>query len=62
MARDFTYIDDVVDGIIAAMDLPVTQCGVALNIGFGRPTHLTDMISILQSEIGINADLVSLEL
>ncbi|WP_433910678.1 NAD-dependent epimerase/dehydratase family protein [Sphingomonas yabuuchiae] len=56
MARDFTYIDDIVDGIIGALDHPPEQCGHRiLNIGDSQPVGLMDMISTLERTLGRDA-------
>lgn len=56
MARDFTYIDDIVDGILGALDNP-PEHGVnrILNIGDSRPVGLMDMIETLETAIGRKA-------
>lgn len=57
MARDFTYIDDIVDGILGALDHPPAPHGNRiLNIGDSRPVGLMDMISTLESALGIDAE------
>ncbi len=59
--RDFTYIDDIVEGIIRVMSrppvrmtgddgLPVPPCRV-YNIGKGRPENLLDFVDILYQEL-----------
>lgn len=61
MRRDFTYIDDIVEGVYRVMQgarekrngedgLPVPPCAV-YNIGGGRPENLLDYISTLQEEL-----------
>ena len=56
MARDFTYIDDIVDGIIGALDHPPEQGGHRiLNIGDSQPVGLMDMISTLERTLGRDA-------
>ena len=56
MARDFTYIDDIVDGIIGALDRPPEPHGNRiLNIGDSRPVGLMDMISALETALGTEA-------
>lgn len=56
MARDFTYIDDIVDGIIGALDHPPDQGGHRiLNIGDSQPVGLMDMISTLERTLGRDA-------
>ncbi|AXH11871.1 NAD-dependent epimerase [Halarcobacter bivalviorum] len=70
MSRDFTYIDDIVDGIVNVIDNPAKPC-INLediipsdissapyriyNIGNSSPTKLMDFISILEKEIGKEA-------
>ncbi|MBQ8161466.1 MAG: GDP-mannose 4,6-dehydratase [Clostridia bacterium] len=61
MKRDFTYIDDIVEGILRVMQgaperkngadgLPVPPYAV-YNIGGGQPENLLDYISTLQEEL-----------
>ena len=56
MARDFTYIDDIVDGIIGVLDHPPAQ-GVheVYNIGDNDPVGLMAMISTLEVALGVEA-------
>ena len=56
MARDFTYIDDIVTGVVAALDHPPTNGGhEVFNIGAGRPVGLMDMIGMLEQALGVEA-------
>jgi UDP-glucuronate 4-epimerase len=57
MSRDFTYIDDVVDGVLGVLDRPAAD-GEAriLNIGCGHPRGLGMMIDILEQALGAKAD------
>jgi UDP-glucuronate 4-epimerase len=55
MARDFTYIDDIVDGVLGALDRPPQGQNRILNIGGGRPEGLMQMIATLESAIGREA-------
>lgn len=59
--RDFTYVDDIVEGILRVMQLapgkslgedglPVPPYAV-YNIGGGQPENLLDFISVLQEEL-----------
>ena len=61
MKRDFTYIDDIVEGIVRVMEgapekvngpdgLPIPPYAV-YNIGGGKPENLLDFISTLQEEL-----------
>ena len=56
MARDFTYIDDIVDGIIGALDnRPERGVHRLLNIGDSHPVGLMDMIKTLEKALGRRA-------
>ena len=71
MARDFTYVDDIVKGILAIAEQPpeanpqwnYLQADPATsyapyrvyNIGRGQPTHLMDFITTLEKELGAEA-------
>lgn len=57
MARDFTYIDDIVDGVIGVLDNPPAQGGHEIyNVGDSHPVGLMDMISTLECALGLTAD------
>lgn len=56
MARDFTFIDDIVDGILGVLDHPPAQGGHEVyNIGDNDPVGLMEMISTLEAALGIEA-------
>ena len=56
MARDFTYIDDIVDGVLGVLDNPPPQGGHEVyNIGDNDPVGLMDMITTLEAALGIEA-------
>jgi UDP-glucuronate 4-epimerase len=56
MARDFTYIDDIVDGIIGALDnAPSHGQHRVLNIGDSHPVGLMKMIQTLETALGHEA-------
>ncbi|WP_375401985.1 SDR family NAD(P)-dependent oxidoreductase [uncultured Sphingomonas sp.] len=56
MARDFTYIDDIVDGVIGALDHPPAPGGQRLlNIGSNDPVGLLDMVRSLERALGRDA-------
>ncbi len=57
MARDFTYIDDIVDGILGSLDNPPAAGEHrVLNIGDSRPVGLMDMIEALEQALGMRAE------
>ena len=59
MARDFTYIDDIVDGILGVLDNPPAPGGHEVyNIGDNDPVGLMDMITTLEAALGIEANKV----
>lgn len=65
MYRDFTYIDDIVTGIVSLIDkIPSNdEDGVSYkiyNIGNNRPVKISDFVKILEKEIGKDAKKVYL--
>ncbi|MGC2416032.1 MAG: NAD-dependent epimerase/dehydratase family protein [Stellaceae bacterium] len=49
MARDFTYIDDIVQGVVAAVDRPSAPGEHRIyNLGNHRPERLLDFIAVLE--------------
>ena len=61
MWRDFTYIDDIVAGVLAVADAPPVDDGTApphriYNIGNNRPEPLMRMIDVLEQSIGRKAE------
>jgi UDP-glucuronate 4-epimerase len=61
MARDFTYIDDIVDGVLGVLEHPPAPGGHELyNIGDNDPVGLMEMISTLEAALGIEATKVFL--
>ena len=62
MARDFTYIDDIVDGVMGVIDNPAAPGEHRLyNIGDSRPIGLMRMIEVLELELGKKAEKVFLD-
>lgn len=56
MARDFTYIDDIVDGVVGVLDNPPPQGRHEIyNIGDSKPVGLMEMISTLERALGREA-------
>lgn len=53
--RDFTYIEDVVDGIMSALDHTPSGCGEVFNIGSGLPHSLETLVSLLEKELAKKA-------
>jgi UDP-glucuronate 4-epimerase len=62
MRRDFTYIDDVVDGVLAVLDGSPKAVGEAppcrvYNIGNSRPEALLDYIAVIERTLGKKAEI-----
>lgn len=56
MARDFTFIDDIVDGVAGVLDHPPAAGGHEIyNIGDSQPVALLDMIETLEAALGLKA-------
>jgi len=53
MRRDFTYVDDIVDGIVASIE----KCSgyEIYNLGESRPVRLDELINQIQKALGKNA-------
>ena len=54
MRRDFTYVDDIVDGFYRTMTTSVPGYTI-MNIGNGQPVELMDFIRHLESALGVEA-------
>ncbi|UCD48594.1 MAG: GDP-mannose 4,6-dehydratase [Phycisphaerales bacterium] len=53
MRRDFTYIDDIIDGVVAAID---TCAGYEIyNLGESRPITVNDLIAEIERALGKKA-------
>lgn len=52
-SRDYTYIDDIVEGVVAAIDKPLGY--QVINLGNGRPFLLKDFISLVENAVGKKA-------
>ena len=71
MYRDFTYIDDIVSGVLACLDAPPADDGAAkaggstkphalYNIGNNRSEHLLKVIALIEEACGREAERVLL--
>ncbi|MFP4313750.1 MAG: NAD-dependent epimerase/dehydratase family protein [Alphaproteobacteria bacterium] len=62
MKRDFTYVDDIIAGVLAALDNPPKREGKkaparVLNIGNTRSENLMDYLRVIEEELGVKADI-----
>jgi UDP-glucuronate 4-epimerase len=53
LQRDWTYIDDIVDGVLAALEKPLGY--EIMNLGFGAPSTLNAFIEVLEALTGCKA-------
>jgi UDP-glucuronate 4-epimerase len=58
MYRDWTYVDDTVSGIVAAIDRPLGY--EIINLGRGEPVLLRDFVEIMEELSGRKANVVSM--
>jgi UDP-glucuronate 4-epimerase len=58
-SRDYTYIDDIVDGVVKALDWAERHAGSheILNLGESRTIDLAQMIRVLGEEMGVAPDI-----
>lgn len=55
LSRDFTYIDDIVDGIVKLININLDLKYSVFNIGNDRPEKLIDFVEIIEKATGTNA-------
>jgi UDP-glucuronate 4-epimerase len=60
MRRDFTYIDDIVTGVVASLDRPATSENAAppvklYNLGNSHAENLMDFVAAIESAMGRKA-------
>jgi UDP-glucuronate 4-epimerase len=60
MRRDFTYVDDIVDGVLRVLERPPADIAATphrlYNIGSNHPESLLDFIAVLEAELGQTAE------
>jgi len=56
MHRDWTYVDDIVKGIVAAADRPLGY--EVINLGRGKPTLLADFVGLIEGHAGKRSALI----
>jgi UDP-glucuronate 4-epimerase len=52
MSRDFTYVDDIVDGLLSTQTLTTKKLSDVYNIGSGQATKLRDLVTRLEKLTG----------
>jgi UDP-glucuronate 4-epimerase len=53
LRRDWTYVDDVIAGVIAALERPLGY--QIINLGRGEPVLMTDFVAIVEKLVGKRA-------
>ena len=56
MFRDWTFVEDITDGAVAALDRPLGY--EVINLGRGEPTKLRDFVNMIEKLAGRKANLV----
>ncbi len=56
MYRDWTYVDDITDGVVRALDRPLGY--EIINLGRGEPTLLSDFVRMIEALAGGKANLI----
>ena len=51
--RDYTWVDDIIAGVIAACDVPLRFD--VLNLGGARATSLAELVTLLEESLGVRA-------
>lgn len=51
--RDYTYIDDILQGVLAALDRPLGY--QVINLGESRTVELRELIHLIEKELGVTA-------
>ncbi|NDD04172.1 MAG: NAD-dependent epimerase/dehydratase family protein, partial [Proteobacteria bacterium] len=63
--RDFTFVDDVVEGIfrliLAHRDGHTSYQSAIYNLGRGKPERLTDLVKYLETALGVKAQIQKIE-
>lgn len=54
MKRDFTYIDDIINGIVIAINTPIIGHEL-FNVGNGNPVNIKDFINCIEAQLGVKA-------
>jgi UDP-glucuronate 4-epimerase len=57
MYRDWTFVEDITDGVVAALDRPLGY--EIFNIGRGEPVLLKDFVTLLEQLAGGRANTVT---
>ena len=62
MQRDFTFIDDIVNGVVASLTVPELDRYEVMNLGNHKPEELLDMIGEISRAVGVEPEMEMLPL
>ena len=62
MQRDFTFIDDIVNGVIASLTVPDLDRYEVINLGNHKPEELLDMIGEISRAVNVEPEMEMLPL
>jgi UDP-glucuronate 4-epimerase len=62
MQRDFTFIDDIVNGVVASLTVPELDRYEVINLGNHKPEELLDMIGEISRAVGVEPEMEMLPL
>jgi UDP-glucuronate 4-epimerase len=62
LKRDFTYIEDIVAGILGVLDFPPEGDAPhrLFNIGNNKPEYVTDLVRLLEQSLGRKAAVIDM--
>jgi UDP-glucuronate 4-epimerase len=52
-ARDYTFVDDIIEGVLAALEVPLAYD--VINLGGAKMTTLAELIDLLEKELSVRA-------
>jgi UDP-glucuronate 4-epimerase len=60
--RDYTYIDDVIEGILKSLDYLMSHHKIyeILNLGNSKTISISKIVNLIEEEIGIKANIIQL--
>jgi UDP-glucuronate 4-epimerase len=58
--RDYTYVDDILQGVLAALDRPLGY--QVINLGESRTVELRELVRLIEKELGLTAKIKSMPL
>lgn len=57
MKRDFTYVEDILDGILIVINDQTIPSNEIFNIGYGQQVNLKDFVKAIEDNVGHEADI-----